>query len=452
LKPPVRHLTAFYLTISAGGALGGIFVGVIAPLLFSGFWEFEVALLGAGLLLTIVLSLDRESWFYDSRPFAVVTMIASIFLLPYLASLAYPSVGDELQAMKYYSSAILASLPVALAVVVFSRGRESGNGVSKSLIGASAVLLLFAYSFIRMEVQPAGLRLGNLGMQKVLTRSRNFYGVLKVAGSPEIMMLTHGKAVHGFEWTNPAYRDEPTLCYVPNSGVGLAINENPKRAQGSAVPIRIGVVGEGVGTLAAYGRPGDSIRFYELDPAVAEMSEGPTPRFNFLADSQAKVEVVVGDGRLSLEREASSGPAQRFDILVLDAFNGDSLPVHLLTREAFEVYLRHLAGAQAMVAIHTPAFTVDLTPVFRGLMKEFHLSASIVYVFNPKSGLGSSWVLMSRDPAALNTPGLLHYGRPIVPDEKNSVLWTDDFSNPLRLLRIKPVKVRIYEDGRADLQ
>ncbi len=452
LKPPAHHLTAFYLAISAGSALGGIFVGVIAPLLFSDFWEFEISLLGTGLLLTAVLLLDPASWFRSSRQWPVLAMVAAIFLVPYLASLAQPGVADELRALKYYVIATLVALPVVLAVAVFSRGHENGKGLVTPLVGASAVLVLFSYCFIRLAVEPAGVKLGNLGMQKILARSRNFYGVLKVAGSPQVSLLTHGKAIHGFQWQSPAYRDVPTLSYVPNSGVGLAINENPKRAGESAAPMRMGLIGEGVGTLAAYGRPGDSIRFYELDPAVAEMSEGSSPRFTFVTDSQAKVDVVVGDGRMSLEREYSLGRAQRFDLLVLDAFNGDSIPVHLLTREAFAVYLGHLAGAQAVIAIHTPAFTMDLTPVYRGLMKEFHLSASIVHVFDLKSGLGSSWVLMARDPAALNTVGLLRYGRPIVPDEETSVLWTDDFSNPFRLLRVKPLAVRIYEGGRVDVQ
>jgi spermidine synthase len=181
------------------------------------------------------------------------------------------------------------------------------------------------------------------------------------------------------------------------------------------------------------------------------MSQGTSPRFTFLADSKAKVDVVVGDGRLSLEREAAAGRTKQFDILALDAFNGDSLPVHLLTREAFKVYLQHLAGDESVLAIHTPTFSVDLTPVYRGLMKEFNLSGSIVYVLDLNSQVISSWVLMSHDPAMLKTPGLLHYGHPIEPDEKRSVLWTDDFSNPLPLLRFSPVPVDTYDDGRVVL-
>lgn len=452
LKPRVSELTLFYLTVSAGGALGGILVGVIAPVVFSGLWEFEISMLGTGLLLVIVLFLDKNSWFHTASPWLGVALVAGMFLVPLAAALAYPDADAGLRTLRYYSAALLVSLPLLLSAVVFGRGREAGGSLIRSLFGTAGPLLLFTYCFISVAVEPAGIRLGNLGFQQVMARSRNFYGVLKLAGTPNILMQAHGKTVHGFQWRNPAYQRVPTLCYVPNSGVGLAINGHPKRADGNSAPMRIGVVGMGVGTLATYGRPGDYIRFYELNPAVAEMVRGPKQRFTFLDDSLAKVDVVLGDARLSLERELARGEAQKFDILVLDAFNGDSIPVHLLTKEAFEVYLQHLSGPDAIMAIHTSAFTLDLTPVFRALMRQFAMDGTVVHVFDLKAGLGSSWVLLSRNPAVLNTPGLLHYGRRLSAESGKSILWTDDFSNLAGVLRLKPVKVTFYDDGRVDLQ
>ena len=140
----------------------------------------------------------------------------------------------------------------------------------------------------------------------------------------------NGTIDHGLQFLSPARRDLPTTYYGPDSGIGITL-----KAAGATSPLNVGVIGLGVGTLAAYGRQGDRYKFYEINPLVVQLAN---QEFSFLRDSEAKIDIVLGDGRLSLEQE----PPQGFDVLVVDAFSGDSIPVHLLTREAFELYFRHL--------------------------------------------------------------------------------------------------------------
>ena len=198
----------------------------------------------------------------------------------------------------------------------------------------------------------------------VLRASRGFYGVLRVVreepGQPdEYVKLLHGQITHGLQLSAPSRRAELTTYYGPSSGAGLAIRRHPKRLAGR--PMRVGVIGLGVGTLAAWSRPGDVFRFYEIDPEVARLSEGSRPVFTYLRDARGEVSVSLGDGRLVLEREAP----QAFDVLVVDAFSSDAIPTHLLTREAFGVYLRHLAEG-GVLAVHVTNRYVDLKPVVRG--------------------------------------------------------------------------------------
>ncbi len=176
--------------------------------------------------------------------------------------------------------------------------------------------------------------------------ARNFYGQLRVRESDDDdglgarRKLLHGAIIHGVQFLDAAYRDKPNSYYCPETGIGRALLE---RSDG--VPRRIGVLGLGAGTIALYGRAGDTVRIYEINPIVAQLARS---EFTYLRDTRARVEIVMGDGRLSLERE----PDQRFDVLVMDAFSGDSVPVHLLTEEAFRTYLRHLAPGRSAGGEH----------------------------------------------------------------------------------------------------
>lgn len=258
---------------------------------------------------------------------------------------------------------------------------------------------------------------------------RNFYGGLSVSDSgeednPEAMRtLVHGTITHGKQFLSGKMRRRPTAYYGPSSGVGLAL-----RAGGRGTPRRVGVVGLGAGTIAAYGRRGDHYRFYEINPLVVSLAG---MEFSFLRDSGAKVEVMLGDARLSMESE----PAQKFDVLAVDAFSSDSIPVHLLTREAFEVYFRHLKE-DGVLAVHVSNKYLDLPPVVRLAALSFGKEAVLVDTEDePEKALyGSTWILMADRRGFAGKPALKKVGKPLAARE-NVNLWTDEYSNLFRILK-----------------
>jgi spermidine synthase len=238
--------------------------------------------------------------------------------------------------------------------------------------------------------------------------------------------LRHGATMHGFQVKHLPL--SPTAYYIPQSGIGRLLSQHPRRD--SADPsLRVGVIGLGVGTLAAYSRPGDYYRFYEINPLVAEYSSGAQPKFTFLKNARGSVDIVLGDARLSLEHEAELGNLQRFDVLVLDAFSSDAIPVHLLTKEAMEVYLKHLRAPESIVAVHITNKTLDLRPVVLGLCRQFGLASVLVSTYD---NYASEWVLLSREARALALPQLQVAGKPM---GGRKLLWTDDFSNLYQVVR-----------------
>ncbi len=262
---------------------------------------------------------------------------------------------------------------------------------------------------------------------------RNFYGVVRVktanADDPAWLgyNLSHGITVHGLQFIAPEKRTLTTTYYVEQSGAGLAILNHPRRGQGMAV----GVLGLGIGTLAAYGQPGDSYRFYEINPLVVSLAEGQGGFFSFLADTLAQKTVVLGDARISLEREAPNG----FDVLVLDTFSSDSIPVHLVTEEAFAVYLRHLAP-QGILAAHISNRHLDLRPVFWNLAQRYKLDMVIITTQGDgRRASASEWVLMSPDPALLQIPAIQSRAVDLTGYTTQVPLWTDDFSNLFQILK-----------------
>ena len=188
----------------------------------------------------------------------------------------------------------------------------------------------------------------------------------------------------------------------------------------------------GVGTLAAYGLPGDYFRFYEINPDVIELSSGARPVFTFVRDSQAQVAVEQGDARLVLEREALQGNLQDFDVLVLDAFTGDAIPVHLLTLEAFETYWKHLNPEHGVIAIHITCNHVDLFPVIEGAAQHFKAHTLMRLVFGGFPYRDNEWAFIARDPRDLQVNGLAPTPPPF--GYKKPSTWTDDYSNIVSLL------------------
>ncbi|HEY7585505.1 MAG TPA: fused MFS/spermidine synthase [Candidatus Deferrimicrobiaceae bacterium] len=259
--------------------------------------------------------------------------------------------------------------------------------------------------------------------------ARNFYGVLKVSDSGDagesgaMRTLVHGTITHGRQFLAPGRRRQPTTYYGPKSGIGLALEDGRPNARR-----RVGVIGLGAGTIAAYGRKGDTYRFYEINPLVVRLAD---TEFSFLRDSDAKVDVVQGDARLSLESE----PPGDFDVLAIDAFSGDSIPVHLLTREAFDLYFRHLK-ADGLLAVHVSNKYLDLAPVVRLAAEAAGKEAvSVDTGDDVNSGVyGSTWILVAGDRRRLDGPSLTEAARPLMPAE-GVRLWTDDFSNLIRILK-----------------
>lgn len=384
LRPGSRGLPGFYLMVAAGGALGGIFVNLVAPFLFTtGFWELQWTVLAAGALLTLVV--QRE------------------------AGLAAPAARRRRR--KGSARPLREPRRVRPAVVI------------------NAVLLL-ALSLMMVAVMRAFA-------DNTLLARRGFYGVLRVweinteRAELHAYQLTHGRTVHGFQFESPERRSLATTYYAPTSGVGLALLNHPARP-GS---LRVGGLGLGVGVIATYAQPGDSFRFYEINPEMIAVAEGQGGYFSFLSDSAGQTTIVEGDARVSLEREWEEQGGQAFDLLVLDAFSGDAVPLHLLTSEAFELYLRHTAP-DGIVAVNVSNRYFDLSLQVYRLAEALDLAAARVE--DRGDGLqsyDSVWMLLARQPEALVIPGIeaRQMLRPALPEGFR--LWTDDYSNLLRVLR-----------------
>jgi SAM-dependent methyltransferase len=364
-RPAPVHLTRFYLTIAFGGALGSILVGLAAPALLSVDFDLEAGMLALATVLVF------STWRRRAAPAAArASDRASRYAAHYWARLL----------------GMLAFATTVAAVAVTAHGFFSDT---------------------------------------VLTR-RNFYGSLRVyewdggrAGTAR--SLTNGVILHGTQYSAPSARRRPTEYYAEPSGVGRAILALEK----SHPALRIGVIGLGVGTLAAYGRAGDVIRFYELNPVVLDIARH---EFTYLGDSAARIEVALGDARLSLEREAP----QRFDMLVVDAFSSDAIPVHLLTREALEVYLKHLRPG-GVVAFHTSNRYLDLPPVVARLAELRGLTARLVETdADDAFNTPSSWVLVSEDARLLAGPQIGPAASKLPHTDARP--WTDDFSDLIEYL------------------
>jgi hypothetical protein len=270
---------------------------------------------------------------------------------------------------------------------------------------------------------------------EVIARSRSFYGVVSVeewgrddpAGHE--FVLFHGGIKHGRQFADEKKRRIPTTYYTHNSGVGRALDYCNAASNGR--PLRVGAVGLGVGTLAAYARPGDDYRFYEINPDILRLAED---YFYFLSDCRGKCDVVMGDARLTLERELRDEGSRKYDVLVLDAFSGDFVPAHLLTTEAFKLYGQHMAP-DGVIAVHVTNSYLYLTPVVRGLAEEH--GWEIVRVYIPSDGkelaYRSDWMLLTRNEKFLRAV------KPSPPPEDmqdnfSVPLWTDQYNNLFQIL------------------
>lgn len=299
------------------------------------------------------------------------------------------------------------------------RGRAAGFvGITLGLVGIAA-----AAAFIVPTLR---------ALEGTLVSERNFYGVLRVQDRPpgllsDMRVMRHGRIFHGAQYLDPERADLPTAYFTAGSGAAQAIRSHPKRGTDSAMTV--GVIGLGVGTLAAWSRPGDTYRFYEINPAAEELAR---EYFTYIDDAQGDVEVVLGDGRIMLEREMSEErAAPRFDVLIVDAFSGDAVPVHLLTLEALALYREALAP-DGVLAFQITNRHVDLERIVRGLAQSAGLQALRLDQAPPESSgaIRNTWMWLAPN----GTPAPQGVS---VTDATTAlpVLWTDDFSNLLRVLR-----------------
>jgi len=265
--------------------------------------------------------------------------------------------------------------------------------------------------------------------RNTLVAVRNFYGCLRVRQSyvpPQagtVRTLTHGTIEHGTQWFAPEFRRVPTTYYAPDSGVGLALRD----CCGDR-PRIIGVVGLGAGTLAAYGKPGDHLRFYEINPAVLPIAQN---LFTYIRESGAQISYALGDARLSLAQE----PPQHFDVLAIDAFSGDAIPVHLLTTQAMTVYRRQLAP-NGILAFHVSNQYLDLVPVVAEIAESAGMQSRVVETPSDASRgeYRATWVLVTNNTGFLAQPMIAAMARPI-PPRPGLRVWTDDYSSLLPILQ-----------------
>lgn len=423
LKPHPRHLTSFYLMISAGGAIGGLFVALVAPFVFDNFYELHLGLGLMALLLIAVTLRDREAmsparW----RVLALLLVAAATFVTDRLIADGWLAFTDWRWAVWAVGGGVVVA-GVALAWRGVALNWHRATGV---VLGAGFVALAVA---LVAHVRESG--------QGALVTGRNFYGVLSVLEHRKLepdahyYTLLHGRITHGLQFAAPERAPMITSYFGPRTGIGLAFKHYP-RQEGK----RIGLLGLGVGTIAAYGQPGDVLRIYEIDPHVREIAAKP---FRYVELSKAKVDIIMGDGRLSMENE----PAQNFDFLIMDAFSSDAVPVHLLTREAFEIYLRHLKPDGAILVNISNRY-LNLQPVVENAARAFKLR---VHTIASEDGgetddgedgawwfYGATWMILSRNNEFMNRPELVRAASPESP-ANNIPLWTDDYTSMYRILQ-----------------
>lgn len=359
LKPHPKFLTGYFLMISIGGAIGGIFVALVAPYVLSAYYEFPITL-GLCTVLGLLIVYREKDWPFRRE------------------LLGWPSIA----------------MLTAGALIVGMLGRE-----------------------MREETR------GNLLVK------RNFYGELRVRQYENVYewdayrSLVHGAINHGEQYTHPARRREVATYYCENSGLGLVMGA---RKIGDVQ--RVGIVGLGTGNIAAYSRMGDMYRFYEINPQVRDIAN---TLFWYLQNAEGAIEVVLGDARLSMERE----PVENYDTIAVDAFSSDSIPVHLLTREAMLLYFHHLRP-DGVLAVHISNRFIDLKPVLERQAAALGKRVLVVETEDNESGrcYGTTWVLISSNAALFDQPAFKKAGQNPQPATWLP-LWTDDYSNIFRVLR-----------------
>jgi hypothetical protein len=391
-RPEVGQLTEFYLSMSLGGVLGGVFNALLAPLLFDRVAEYPLVLVAAAWL---GLPRGRGGRWVDLA--APAGLALGVGLLGVMIPEETPG---SLKAFAVFGLPLLGCFLM------------SGQG-PRFALGLGAVL---AVAVLAPE-----------GEMKTLERDRSFFGVHRVATDGKFHLLFHGKTVHGMQSLDPLRAREPLGYYDREGPLGdvFAGLEGP-----------VAAVGLGAGAVAAYGRPGQEFTFYEIDPVVTRLASDPR-YFRYLADSPARIGVVTGDARVMLGK----APDAHYGLILLDAYSSDSIPVHLLTREAIRLYLQKLAPG-GRIAFHISNLHMDLRPVVACLGRD----AGLAGVFREddvtpeevaKGKASSRWVVMARSEADLGPLGTSRYWEDLGADPSGKI-WTDDYSSVIPLLNLRP--------------
>jgi spermidine synthase len=421
LQPSPRCLTLYYMLIAAGSAIGGLFVLLVAPLVFRAYWEFPLALALILIVLLGRLARDPRSWLRAGPswlPFVIA--LAMLLLVGILHRYAtFPLRFDQTTVW------ILAG---ACTLILIFKLRFAGDQPSPLWTTAAIVAALMIWCGFAIVAQVRG-------DYDAIAAVRNFYGVIRVRdydlndAYERARYLEHGRTTHGLQLLHPQYQAVATSYYGVNTGISLLLTNLPAYA-----PNRIGVVGLGAGTLALFARPLDHVVFYDINPAVIEVAAGPKAQFTFTREAKGHITTVLGDARLSMERELQSQSRQPYDVIILDAFNGDSPPVHLLTAEAFRLYLA-LLKPSGVIAVHVSNRNLDLESPVAELCKFLKLDA--VRIENdkgPNKEYAATWILVSPDPKRLLQAEIATKAWPIA-NSRNVRLWTDDYSNLVQILK-----------------
>jgi len=432
LKPAPARLTEFYLMMSAGGALGGLLVSQVAPRVFVTFMEWPLGLIMS--LVVIMLALVVALWRLTGRWLYVCSalQVISLGVLGRWLYLQKPDAGSIGAWLRSHMPAALAAefeilspellvafgvLSAAFLIVMWMQRRRWLQVLACTLMlvtGAAAVCFLTRWT---TRVEPR------------LERVRNFFGTVYVDedwdGGLEshYRTLTHGGIVHGMQNLAVDYREEPVTYYGRMSGIGVALAELKDRPDA-----RVGIVGMGAGTVGCYAQRGQTWRFYEINPEIPRLAR---KHFTYLADAEkrgATVQTIIGDARLMLERE----PAQQFDVMLLDAFSGDAIPVHLLTREAFAIYRRHMKP-DGIIVVHVTNSYLSLTPVVEAQAAALGWRTTRIITDSDGDYDSTDYVLVTQNEAFLKAHPA---DEPADAEPKDVPLWTDRYHNLFQILML----------------
>jgi hypothetical protein len=372
LKPKLGNTTLFYLVLSAGGVFGSFLVSFVAKSLFDEFLEFPLA------VFSVLVFAAASLWWNKQE--GIVASKSSII------------------------------------------GPVANRQLSILATGSIIVGLVWLLAFIKLN---------NQYQQYDIAKARNFYGILSVKDITEGQInerrLIDGTTSHGSQSLPLSKSAVPMSYYRPGTGVQLVIEELSGDNE-----LQVGIIGLGVGALAAYGKPGDHYTFYELNPLVSDFANR---YFSYLDNAKAQVEVKLGDARVTLQKELDLEQKNAFDLLVIDAFSGDLIPTHLMTYEAFLLYHQHIK-TQGVIALHISNRHLSLLPVI--LQHSSSLNMQIMFFETPGGGNehDAQWVVLTNNTQLTQSAKLLGVQTVITKDQYKKVLWTDDYSSLLAILKV----------------